>query len=253
MSLKIIKKQDFLYVNLSKRGSFMLNIAIIDDQEDFCVYEKSKVESFFSDMCINYKVDTFSILSDFLCSDQSINYDIVLLDYIFPNTDCFSLLETYGKILEQSLVIIVTSCTYIAPIKIAFKYNVFRYITKDNFDNEIGVVLEDSISHINNINHFFVIEYKHKERQVFYKDLIGVYTEGHYVILQFKTNFIRLRKSLKEFSKCLENHNFVKLKSNIYINPNYIKKIDKHCITMEGNLNFELSKDGYKKIREILL
>lgn len=230
----------------------MINIAILDDQTDFCKNESEMISQYFQKYQLEYNIVTFSTVKDFEESLKIHCYNIVLIDYILDENDCFTILSKFGDYLAHSIIMIVTSNTTLTPVKKAFKFNIFRYLTKDEFDTEIVASLDDAIQEIQYTESFFVIDYKHKPETIYYKDLIGVYTEGHYTILQFETKYYRIRESLKSLSDLLVAHKFIKVKSNTFINPDYILRVDKKHIVMQGNWKFDLSKLGYKILKEYL-
>lgn len=230
----------------------MINIAILDDQADFCRNESEMTSQFFHEHQLEHNIVTFSTVKDFEESLKIHSYNIVLIDYMLDEDDCFTILIKFADYLAHSIIMIVTSNNTLIPIKKAFKFNIFRYLTKDEFETEIVEALNDAVQKIQYTNSFFVIDYKHKAEMIYYKDLIGVYTEGHYTILQFEDKYYRIRESLKSVSDLLVAHNFIKVKSNTFINPDYILRLDKNHIVMQGNWKFDLSKLGYKILKESL-
>lgn len=231
----------------------MIYISIIDDDINFCKFEADLIYSVLNDFNEKAIIKQFHDTQTYKLSLINTHYDILFLDYSFTNETCYQFLDQINNVKHKPLIIIVTASNSLVTIKKAFEYDVFRYITKDYLVDDLKNAVVSAIHYIKQNEGFISIEHNKQNYKIRYSELIGVYTEGHYSVFQLNTTHYRVRESIRKYSNLLVDHNFIQIKSNIFINPNHIQKIDSKVIITAGNYHFEYSKKGLQNLKNCYL
>lgn len=231
----------------------MIHIGILDDNMDFCSYEHSLIEAYFKETNEEFEISQFTSCESFEKNIQTSSYDILFIDYDLKEKNCYELLDEIQEKISNAFIILVTASDSISVIKKAFEYKVFRYVTKNCIEKDLVSSLDDCMDHLQNVKDYFTISCHDKKKNIAYSDVIGLYSEGHYIIFQLKETNYRIRGTIKDFAPLFQKHHFICAKSNVFINPEHILTTNDNYIVMSNRLRFECSKKGMQNIRKYFL
>lgn len=231
----------------------MLRIGILDDDKEFCSYEHSLIDTYLKETNEEYEIDRFTTCEIFEKKIATCSYDLLFIDYDLKEKNCYELLDEIQEKISHSFIILVTANNSISVIKKAFEYKIFRYITKNCMVQDLASALDDFMEQFQNTKDYFTISNHGIRKNIFYSDLIGAYSEGHYTIFQLENSHYRVRETIKNYASIFEKHNFICVKSNVFINPEYILTTNENHIVMSNHLHFECSKKGMQNIRKYFL
>ena len=202
-----------------------MNIAIIDDDNEFCCYLKEYL------LCnFNLKASIYNNPSIFLSNNNQ--YDLIFLDIEMPNISGF---EVINKLIYRNInIILITSHTEL--MRYSFNKNVIGFIEKDN--------LIDIQRIINNLNSRAVLDIKinNYDHDIHLDEIRYIeYCLRDITIVLFNDNHIKLiEKSLSDIEEKLD-FRFFKINRNIIINLDFPIKYENHYVIFNKK-NFLVSR-----------
>lgn len=228
-----------------------MRIAIVDDDITFINYALRILNN-----KENLSIDTFLVGNKFLNALELNKYDVICMDYDMPSYNGYDLIELVrsNRILKEPLFILITHHSSLSLIKEGYKYNIFRFITKDLFASEIFDALKAAKKNLN-IGKTMTFKISREIRAFKLDDLLAVYSEGHEICILTNENdkVYRSRIPIKNITEELLKNDFGKAKSNTYINLHHIKHIKKHSVLLNNGMHFIVSKDCYKELLQLYL
>lgn len=225
----------------------MINIAIIDDDPIFLDYSSRIIKEHID---YEYTLDIFIDTNSFLSAYRDTQYQLIFLDYdiVHNKTTGYDLLDLLPKTSYKPIIIMVTSFANVNVITRAFHYNIFRYIIKQNFDDEIKETLTTAFHKLSSQTAFITVKDQHHTYKLPLSNLYCVYSESYYVIFETQDESIRIRMSIKKIKASLMDNHFVHAKSNTLINIYHISKFDHSRVYLDNNTSCLLSRSGYKEL-----
>ena len=221
-----------------------MKIALLDDSADFIEFAKTVIMK----IDINRtKLDTFTQSSDLIHAAQDYSYDVLLVDYELGDKTGLELLNS--EQIQTPYIILITMHRSLSIAKDCFKCDIFRYVTKDNFETEITEAIYD-INHLlkRESNRFLTVTYKGEDLVLDLSDIIAVYSVAHYVYFMNEKDSLAVRLSLNDIKSQLIENDFEYVKSNTLVNLHYIASIQKYKVILKNKQFFLISHSKYKNL-----
>lgn len=201
----------------------MIKIALVDDEKIFREKIRNKVENMHFE---EIQVDCFSSADEFI--EYNKIYDILLLDIEMPGTSGIELANQISD--EKTLIIYITN--YSSHMENAFGINVFKFITKDKWEDKIEKIIEEAITYVKNHEDvqfktdvgLHVMKQKDIIYFTYYRKNIYLYTKSREYVIK--------STSLEQMMTMITSSSFIQVNRDSVVNKNYIK-------AMKG-LNLEL-------------
>ncbi len=219
----------------------MIKIALVDDNKNFCLILKSKIQ--FIKINEEYSIDIFHSGVDFLKVKQ--NYHIVFLDIDMPGIDGIEV----SKQCETETLSIIFLTSLLGRMGDAFRKNVHSFIDKSDIDFKLSGVL---LKEVNDILVFKDIFLKTSDglfgfrfAEIQYFELIG---RKVYCFTQ-KVSYEIVNMTLIEIMSELDNW-FLQINRYQIINIRHIEIFKSNIFTLnsEKNKKFAISRDRKNQV-----
>ncbi len=205
----------------------MINICLCDDRIEFTKLLEDEVKKITAkyDVKIKSYNDSLELKKDL----SSIKFDIYILDICMPNISGIELAKYINSICKDHLIIFFTSNSeYVFK---SFQLNIFRYIKKENYQEELLEALNSAIQKIETKHHKYTFKTKN-----------GIVSVAANDILYFTINNRNIEIHYSDKSDILVGLTISKLKE--YLNNNVFFIIDRSTIVNLNNyLKFNISEN----------
>ncbi|MCM1044129.1 MAG: LytTR family DNA-binding domain-containing protein [Candidatus Gastranaerophilales bacterium] len=226
----------------------MINIAIIDDDQEFLDRLEGIVQKYMEGKEVNAKADFFSSAAQLLACEMQ--YDLYLLDVEMPEMDGMTLAgrlrEKFGGGADIVFITIHDQAVYTA-----FQYDIYGFIRKTYLEKDFEETMERFIKKWINKNKVFPLKTK---IGVIYKaesDIIYAEKFGHEMILYCVDGKYILRSSIEELAEKVQKAHFVKPYKGYLVNCLYIKKIETDQIILDDGRKIPVSRRSKNEAQEV--
>lgn len=139
-----------------------------------------------------------------------------------------------------------------------YHYQIFDFIHKPQLPASIEAKLLNAWDKAVKKEQSIEIEWKRHVYRLKYPVINAVYSEGNYTHFvmdkrYYPDNDIVIRRPMRLYIEELLGHGFMKIKCNIYINPQSIIKITDTIVFMKDGTHYELIRRYYKPLKKCLL
>lgn len=213
----------------------MINIAICDDDKIFVQELKELLEKYFCCKTEEYSIQIFRTGKEVL--DHKGFIELLFLDIEMHSLGGFEVAEIFKKRLELGNIKvpkIIFLTNHDEVIKKAFRVNAFRFLTKDNFKDEIECCIKDFLKEREN-EKFYEVIFEHEKITIKQSNIqyITAQHNGTDIWMDQITCFID--KSLSEWMNLLDPESFVICHKSSIVNLAYIDYINKYVYLYNGN------------------
>lgn len=219
----------------------MIMIAALDDQREWLKQEEEITRKHFGDegckSTAYHNVDRF--LQDL---EKGIWFDIYLLDVEMPDTNGIGVAREIKKKNYEAFIIYVTG--YIEYAIEAFEVNAYRYIPKTMLKEKLALAytsLEEKLSKREE-GPYYAIELNSRMERIAQKDIYYFHKEKKYVVITQKDGISRVRASLDDVYRAMEETSFVRIDKGCIVNLRHIMKLEDRKVKMRNDVYLSVSQ-----------
>lgn len=234
------------YYKLFEELIMNYKIAVCDDDNNICKALESYISKYSFQIDTNIEVSIYNngkALLDEYKANKS--FDILLLDVEMPDING---IETAKKIrtdfTKETLVIFISN--YPEYMQDSFTVHPYYYITKPVAEQTFFNVLSEALMELSEKNSFMVIEDMIGRKVVIHlKDLMYIENNNaklKEVFFYMTDEIIRVHGTIKEWTKRLEDYNFVNCYRGVIINLEYIHTIWGGKVELRNGKSFKISR-----------
>lgn len=233
----------------------MIKIIVCDDERETSEKIRKLVYDISRKLKRNvevYMYFTGKEVLDLICRKKA-QFDLLLLDIDMPDIsglDVAKAVRDSGS--EITLIFISSHEQYVFK---SIEYRPFRYIRKNHISDELPHALKDAYTLLDSYNKKS-ITIKVSDEQIHLKHSDIMYCEIQNRKLNIHTNngnVFALRSTIKDFSKKLEDNDFIQIHSGCIVNAKYIDKISNTNITLDNGEKLLVSRTRIKSVKSDLL
>lgn len=229
-----------------------MNIAIVEDAKEWA----EKMRNVIQDTLKNEKteIEIYSSGEEFLQAGKE--YQIVFMDIYLNGISGFEVTIKYKSQFAKSIVMIVTS--YKEYCREGYKVEAFRYIEKDNLEEEMQEGLEHALTKLRRYQTMEINVPEQGKVMLVYKDIIYIETikqERKVIFHTIKQDYTAEEK-ITELTKRLEEDGFYRSNKSILVNLDWVEKVSSDGIEAAKKICLRNGKKvslGVKKRKELMM
>lgn len=229
-----------------------MNIAIVEDAKEWA----EKMRNVIQDTLKNEKteIEIYSSGEEFLQAGKE--YQIVFMDIYLNGISGFEVTIKYKSQFAKSIVMIVTS--YKEYCREGYKVEAFRYIEKDNLEEEMQEGLEHALTKLRRYQTMEINVPEQGKVMLVYKDIIYIETikqERKVIFHTIKQDYTAEEK-ITELTKRLEEDGFYRSNKSILVNLDWVEKVSSDGIEAAKKICLKNGKKvslGVKKRKELMM
>lgn len=229
-----------------------MNIAIVEDAKEWA----EKMRNVIQDTLKNEKteIEIYSSGEEFLQAGKE--YQIVFMDIYLNGISGFEVTIKYKSQFSKSIVMIVTS--YKEYCREGYKVEAFRYIEKDNLEEEMQEGLEHALTKLRRYQTMEINVPEQGKVMLVYKDIIYIETikqERKVIFHTIKQDYTAEEK-ITELTKRLEEDGFYRSNKSILVNLDWVEKVSSDGIEAAKKICLKNGKKvslGVKKRKELMM
>lgn len=229
-----------------------MNIAIVEDAKEWA----EKMRNVIQDTLKNEKteIEIYSSGEEFLQAGKE--YQIVFMDIYLNGISGFEVTIKYKSQFAKSIVMIVTS--YKEYCREGYKVEAFRYIEKDNLEEEMQEGLEHALTKLRRYQTMEINVPEQGKVMLVYKDIIYIETikqERKVIFHTIKQDYTAEEK-ITELTKRLEEDGFYRSNKSVLVNLDWVEKVSSDGIEAAKKICLRNGKKvslGVKKRKELMM
>lgn len=221
-----------------------MKFCCIDDDKDFLLELKNKIIEYSIKKNLDLKLE---ILSE-IPKNIPVDVDAFFLDVKFNNKDIFDFVDTIRQ-KDISVPIIILS-NYDFYVNKSVKFNIFDFIRKRHFDNEITATLERLVIYLEKLLPIIFIKTNDYEKYLKVKDIVYIETFSHETVINTINDSLTVRKDTKNILKDKSRY-FIRIHRSYYINPLFVQNKNKNSISLTNGVFIPIGRKYLKKIDAI--
>ena len=222
-----------------------MNIAIIDDEEEWLKKEKDNIKNFYNEKKI--QIDTYFSGEELLKSD--ICYDLVFMDIELGEgkEDGFIILKKY-QIKNKNVVLIIMT-THTEFSRKGYQVNAFRYIDKLCMKEELPEAL-NSVGERMDYNQFIEVPITGIGMQkILCNKIIYIETNNNTVFINTTTEKLLCQERLKDIVEKIENKGFYQVHRAYLVNLKWIDKFTEQNVYLKAGETVLMSRRRYQEFK----
>ncbi|ANU78237.2 LytR/AlgR family response regulator transcription factor [Blautia pseudococcoides] len=228
----------------------MINIAIVDDDEEYL----QEIQSIIKKFC--YKKNILCNVNAFTCAqlllyeiDEQKNYDIYFLDIEMSEVNGLELAKKIRKQDRISYIIFITS--YIKYSLNAFDYNAYQYIMKSQIKQKLWYTLESIWKRMEeDKREYYTIITQNRYGKILFKDIFYIFKQQKYVIFKTRYNDVTLRDTLKNVYANLDSTEFIYIDKGYIVNIFHIMRLEHNIIFLRNGEELKVSRTYRDSVKE---
>ncbi len=223
--------------------SYVFNIAICDDSEEFVwkIYEKT--QSVMNGANYTCNIKDFTKAKDLIATAKEEQLDIILLDIDMPEISGFETVEKLRERQKSAAIIFITSHSELAYQ--AYDYHPYQFVDKTDLE-KLEMVLPSLCEKI--------IQNKTAESSVVI-NISGVFEidVNEVMYIKAKRNYVvfcyidgkekEYRAKIKDVYEALEDKGFVYIQRSYVVNCRFIFDFDTKEVTLKNNETISVTRD----------
>ena len=220
-------------------GGRMINIAIVEDEKAASDLIVGYLTDFGKKTGEEFNVTVFRDAVAFLDNYKPV-FDLVFMDILMPNMDGMRAAHKLREVDNFVLLIFITNMGDYA-VK-GYDVGAIAFIKKPVAYYDFELKMKRAIFTIRSRDEKAIMVSSSGNRiRLMVRDIMYVEVSGHVCTYHTAEGDIESRNTLREVAKLLEPYDFMMCSSSFLINPNYIKCINVHTVTV-GNTELEISR-----------
>lgn len=236
-------------------GGIMIKIGICDDDKVILNYEYGKVKHITDKLRKDVYIKKFHHGNDIICEgiNEANDFDILFLDIDMPGLNGFEIAEGIRKFNDNLIIIFLTSMEEL--VYGSFKYNPFRFIRKQNLDDELTEVLRSAIKVIESRTlHQYIFKTEGGYVKFSLDDILYVKCINRKVYIKTKARqFALIGVKFKDVVKCFLDKDFVMVHRSCVVNIKYFFSIDKEDITLDNGEKLQMSRYKVNDVKKAFM
>lgn len=228
-----------------------MNIAVCDDNDEFIeLIEKyiGKITEY------NIEYDIYNSGEDLLYAyeNNSECYDAIFLDMEMKKLDGIETGNRIRNIDKNIIIVFITS--HSKYMQKSFECMPFRFIIKPVIFEDFRLLLDEVNKKLDNDSCTFVFKYKGDIIRLFCNDIILFESDSHFVNIVTASATYKLRTSINDLIKNIDNNKFVRAHRAYIVNLNHVYKIKDNEIILHNYDGFiPLSRNNKNDFKEKFL
>lgn len=232
----------------------MINIAICDDEPEFCSGLEKILIKILDDRCIEYDIDVFDTGEE-LCEkiktdDISYDYDLLFLDIEFPKMNGVDIGKYIRRQLKNQIVQIVYVSSKREYAMELFDFRPLNFLIKPIEEKDILTVIEQ-FEEINEKDNYL---FKFKKGREFYKIPINkiLYFErkGRKIYVHLHDEEYDYYDSLELIYENLKQYNFLHIHKSYLVNYRFIKIMAYEYVILSDGTKIPISQAKREQTRK---
>lgn len=255
MVIYIIK--DLLMIHVLWGGKSMLNIAVCDDDTQYCEAIKKMISDYCEKKSVDYQVTTFLSGSDFLLSQDGVKqFQVIYLDINMDGPNGIEVAEKLRQWCKDIYIVFVTS--YIDFTLEGYRVEALRYIMKDYKTLQSGIV--ESLDAIFQKMHLKseMKEFCFREgiRKIPLRQIEMVESNLHNLCFIIYVHSVEkkytMAAKLNDIQEILPD-DFVRIHQSYLVNIRYIKEVSNYQATLWTGKILPVARSKYRNLKERFL
>ncbi|MDO4345566.1 MAG: LytTR family DNA-binding domain-containing protein [Eubacteriales bacterium] len=229
----------------------MIRIAVIEEESELLKLEKQLTEEYFRSKGLICEIQSYRNVEWFLLELREEMADIYILGDSMTSKSGLEIARKIREYYVGAVIMFVTNSTKYAVD--AYEVNAYRYIIKDNIEQKIKEAYNSLLPGLmEKERHYYVTEKKGSIEKIYYGDICYLKKEGKYVIFKQRITETKVRKSLTEILRLLNDDRFLQIDKNCAVNVDYVVSLKNYDIEMYDGSILTVAKQRLAKIREII-
>ena len=221
----------------------MFNIMICDDNIEIVNQIKNVLREYlekssFGDF--SFRFLTFENSENAVQSCQNERIDVAFLDIDMPRVNGFdiaSLLKDTG----DAVVVFVSSFDHLVYTSLRFKP--LRFVRKKYLADEITEAMSAAMTEILARSGFLMLDAKHENERVLYRDILYVEGNGNYVNLVLQNAVYKYRATMISMAEQLRAYDFLQCHKAYLVNARWIKAVMNEEIILQNGKKIRISRN----------
>lgn len=226
----------------------MIRIAICDDEQPMVDALKKRFDDFFKNDNMEYEINLYTNGNQLLEDNNKNPYDVLFLDIDMPQIDGIKVAKNIRNVNSNMIIIFVTNKENLVFQSI--KYSPFRFIRKDNLDEDIRELffaLKEKII-LDNIQYEVIINGKIKFLTV--SKIVYFESFRHNIIAHyFDATTYNIKESLSNLSDKFGKYGFIRVHKSYLVNYRNIYVINSNNLKLDTNENIPISRFKRQEIQ----
>lgn len=232
----------------------MFQVAICDDNSIFVSDFVKQLNTILKSLNIDYKIDCFLSISEFIQEKTEREYHLLFLDIEFPNTAANGLwgadyVRNYLKNSSTQIVFISGYPKYAIQL---FDYQPLQFLIKPVSFNKLKETIKKAVNYWNCDQNMFHFTANHQEIIIQTHRIIYIESFGRKKILHdISDNNYTFNDSFRNLLTQLEPYDFFSPHKSYIVNYNKITLWKKETLLMENGDIIPIGHTYQKKVKEI--
>lgn len=226
-------------------------IAIIDDENSIRKLYASYVEIWSHERGYTCDVAYFESGEEFLFKyEDDSNYDILLLDIEMKDmsgVDLARILRDKGD--GVSIIFISGYGEYIGS---GYDVEALHFLIKPINQDKLSQVLDKAVEKSDKQDHFIVVKSEETVVKLYLKDIYCIENDHNYIIISYKSNFYRVRMTMKDIENLLDDR-FYRISRSEIINIEYIDNFNSEMVNLENGRVIFIPKGAFEKLNKKII
>ncbi len=231
----------------------MLYIAICDDDETMLELIRKNVRMLLKEKSLTAEITAYVQSREMQYDIQEGKFfDLILCDIEMPGIDGMELSAYMKNYLPDVLIIFITAHLQYAVD--AFELSIFRYILKDSFKAKFRHAFEDAVHMIQmQSDQYYMARIAGRFEKIRYRRILYIQREGKYAVITCTDGTtVRIRKTLAQVYKELDDGDFAYAGRGDIINLSHVMGIADHMVRMEDGTQILASHTKLEQVKERL-
>lgn len=229
-----------------------MKIAILDDEKMYLNIVQKIIEDFAPKNRLVYEIKQYQYARELLWDlEEGMYYDAYILDIEMPGMNGMELAHEIRMKYQESFILFVTS--YFKYSLKGYEYGIFRYIMKEQVQEELPPALEEMQKKIEGRNQrFYTIESQSVLARLAYEDILYLDVSGKYVYFHTKEGKIRERASLQKVFAALGAKEFVYTDKSHIVNLKHVMQLEGNTVVMRNQERIPVSIPQAQKLKKAI-
>lgn len=223
----------------------MLNVAIIEDDNNFAAELKQHVTRYAKDNNVTFNISLFGNVEDFLLPRQD-GFDIVFFDIELPGMNGMDGARRFREMDTDAVIIFITSLSRYAVN--GYEVDAMDYMIKPITYNNFALKLEKAIRKTESRQYkTIVLRAKDGVRKVRSIDVYYLEVRGHNLTFHTELGAVDATGSLTDYEEELRPYHFSRCNSCYLVNMRAIVRIDGMSIWLKNGEELAISRRKKKE------
>lgn len=223
----------------------MLKIAICDDEQFFLDKISDYIKKEIINLNVRYSIKTFISGENLLNYSNIHDFDVIFLDIALQSINGIDIAKELREMGYEKLIVFITSFADYSIV--GYKVGAFRFILKDNLEDELSECISDVISKLG------LKKAKLNDLLMDVKDIIYMESQKHQVIIHLNNAAdCKIYATLDSIEKTLQSEHFLRVHKSYLVNILYVREIERYILSLSDKEHTEISipKARYAEIKK---